>query len=251
MEELIDSVMRKNRAATEQRLLTAARSLLEESGFAHFGINAVAERAGVDKVLVYRYFGGPNGILAALAVDPFFPTHEELLELIRPASGHNGDNSRFVTFYFQWVMHRPLLRQLFAWENAANPNPLITAFRQSRHGFEKTLAELSTTEGTATDSTTLGLQISGLIARTMAKAAEQLPITYTLERKTVQPARPPRAARIGIAVATLEEGAKAGVRGQNQEAEPVPDSYSHRETRPRVHPAQEAINSNSLPSELL
>ena len=44
----------RNRKATEQRLLSAIQELIEESGFEKLGINAVASKAGVSKMLIYR-----------------------------------------------------------------------------------------------------------------------------------------------------------------------------------------------------
>lgn len=56
----------RNRPATEQRILDATQAILTESGASGFGINAVARAASVDKQLIYRYFGGLDGLLAAL-----------------------------------------------------------------------------------------------------------------------------------------------------------------------------------------
>jgi AcrR family transcriptional regulator len=56
----------RNRSATEGRILEAAQAILVEHGPSGFGINAVARRADVDKQLIYRYFGGMEGLLAAL-----------------------------------------------------------------------------------------------------------------------------------------------------------------------------------------
>ena len=49
---------RRDRAATEERILTAVGEVLARDGFAAIGVNAIAKQAGVDKVLIYRYFGG-------------------------------------------------------------------------------------------------------------------------------------------------------------------------------------------------
>ncbi|MFN6986979.1 MAG: TetR/AcrR family transcriptional regulator, partial [Rhizobium oryzihabitans] len=59
----------KDRAATEKAIFNAARSLLAEEGFQGFGINAVARRAGCDKQLIYRYFGGLDGLIEAIGED--------------------------------------------------------------------------------------------------------------------------------------------------------------------------------------
>ena len=45
----------KDRETTEKRLLTAVGEIVEESGLESLGINAVAQRAGVSKMLIYRY----------------------------------------------------------------------------------------------------------------------------------------------------------------------------------------------------
>ena len=51
-------VKRRNRQMTMERILRAMGDTMAERGTEKAGINAVAERAGVNKVLIYRYFGG-------------------------------------------------------------------------------------------------------------------------------------------------------------------------------------------------
>jgi AcrR family transcriptional regulator len=47
-------------------ILDASSELLRESGFARLTTNHIAERAGVNVALVYRYFAGKEAIVAAL-----------------------------------------------------------------------------------------------------------------------------------------------------------------------------------------
>lgn len=54
-----------NREETEAKLVAAALAILSEEGFAALGVNAVARRAGTDKQLIYRYFNGIDGLMAA------------------------------------------------------------------------------------------------------------------------------------------------------------------------------------------
>jgi AcrR family transcriptional regulator len=56
----------RDRAATEARILDAAQRILTESGPAGLGVNALARAADVDKQLIYRYYGGLDGLLEAL-----------------------------------------------------------------------------------------------------------------------------------------------------------------------------------------
>lgn len=56
----------RDRDATARGLLEAATRVLARDGFAALGPNAVAAEAGCDKKLIYRYFGGIDGLLEAL-----------------------------------------------------------------------------------------------------------------------------------------------------------------------------------------
>lgn len=60
--------MAKNRHETEQRLLQAVSDIVQQQGFAALGVNAVAQRAGVSKMLIYRYFDSYNGLLREWAL---------------------------------------------------------------------------------------------------------------------------------------------------------------------------------------
>ncbi|HKZ16288.1 MAG TPA: TetR/AcrR family transcriptional regulator, partial [Geobacteraceae bacterium] len=55
----------RDREATRTRLIQAVGALLARHGFTAIGVNAVAKEAGVDKVLIYRYFGGLPQLIAA------------------------------------------------------------------------------------------------------------------------------------------------------------------------------------------
>jgi AcrR family transcriptional regulator len=84
----------RDRPKTEQGILDAAKAVLAETGFSAFGVNAIARRAGCDKQLIYRYFGGLDGLIDAIALDladlfrdamgddpaQAFPTYEALIE---------------------------------------------------------------------------------------------------------------------------------------------------------------------------
>lgn len=58
--------MPRNRQLTRDRIRDAALQILRSTGFAGWGVNAIAREAGVDKVLLYRYFGSLEGLLESL-----------------------------------------------------------------------------------------------------------------------------------------------------------------------------------------
>jgi len=112
----------RNRAATEQAILDAAKRLLAEEGFQNFGINAVARGAGCDKQLIYRYYGGLNGLVEAIGTDlgswvkdripddtggMFLLTYGDLIE-------------RLTLLFLDALRADPLMRRIVAWEVSEN-----------------------------------------------------------------------------------------------------------------------------------
>jgi AcrR family transcriptional regulator len=57
--------MTRDRTQTEQRLIDAVGQEITENGFDKLGINRISNRAGVNKVLIYRYFGDLDGLVKA------------------------------------------------------------------------------------------------------------------------------------------------------------------------------------------
>ncbi|SFF36236.1 TetR/AcrR family transcriptional regulator [Spirosoma endophyticum] len=55
--------LQRNRADTTQRIVDALEQLLAQKGLPGVGISAIAEKANVSKVLIYRYFGSLEGLL--------------------------------------------------------------------------------------------------------------------------------------------------------------------------------------------
>ena len=57
--------MQRGRAKTEQQLIEAVGQIIAEEGYNQLGINRISNRAGINKILIYRYFGGLDGLLDA------------------------------------------------------------------------------------------------------------------------------------------------------------------------------------------
>ena len=60
--------MERNKEQTKDKLLEAVRAIIRKEGFQNIGVNKVAKEAGVDKVLIYRYFGNLEGLLKELGL---------------------------------------------------------------------------------------------------------------------------------------------------------------------------------------
>jgi AcrR family transcriptional regulator len=118
----------RDRVATETRILAAARALIAREGFGALGVNALAAEAGCDKKLIARYFGGLDGVVAALGAD--------LGTWVAPAPAGDGDHygARIEALLAAYAAHLradPLLQQVLAWELVA-PSPALTALEARR-----------------------------------------------------------------------------------------------------------------------
>lgn len=110
----------KNSEESRHRILSAARRLLAEKGFRDIGINSIAREAGLDKVLIYRYFGGLPELLRELATtSDFWPTVEEIAGTSRDEA-RGMDAPRLAASLIKGRMRelrkRPATQEILRWE---------------------------------------------------------------------------------------------------------------------------------------
>ena len=55
----------RSKDMSKEKLIQAVGRVIAQVGFQSLGVNQVAREAGVDKKLIYRYFGGLRGLVAA------------------------------------------------------------------------------------------------------------------------------------------------------------------------------------------
>ena len=119
----------KSRSATEQKLVDAVHQLVEERGFEGLGINAVAASAGVSKMLIYRYFGSLDGLIAAYIAQYDFWLNFDLKLLKEEDLG--DFIKRILTRQIQLMRDNYVLRRLYRWELTAE-NAMVKELRQRR-----------------------------------------------------------------------------------------------------------------------
>jgi AcrR family transcriptional regulator len=110
----------RDREQTMARILAAVGETLSADGFRAIGINSIAKRAGVDKVLIYRYFGGLPELLAAYGKSgAFWPSVEDLLGDHRDAFFALPLAERYCRFlehFIDQLRARPLTLEILAQE---------------------------------------------------------------------------------------------------------------------------------------
>jgi len=105
---------------TKARLVAAVGKVLAREGFRGLGVNKVAAEAGVDKKLIYRYFGGLPALIKAYSetVD-FWPTVDELLGRDPGALKKLAPDRQLAEFfksYLRALRKRPYTQDILAWE---------------------------------------------------------------------------------------------------------------------------------------
>jgi len=126
----------RDRQATQEKVLAAVGRLLARDGFVGLGVNAVAREAGVDKVLIYRYFGGIEALLETWGRSITFSAARAAGEA--PASSSPGDRAAaFVRGFARDVRTHPEALEVMRWE-LVEENALTRRLAEVREaaGFE-------------------------------------------------------------------------------------------------------------------
>jgi len=101
-------------------MLAAVGEVLARDGFAAIGVNAIAREAGVDKVLIYRYFGGLPELLRAWgASGRFWPGVDELVADMPQPLASLPLHERYALFFERFIdalRARPLTIEILAAE---------------------------------------------------------------------------------------------------------------------------------------
>lgn len=137
-------VKRRNRQMTMERILRAMGDVMAERGTEKAGINAVAERAGVNKVLIYRYFGGWNGLLEAYVHRGFFLSifNDKFSDSI-PANLAPEDRSKawseYTIQFMREFRERKASQELIRWEMSNGETELARRLADFRDQSYKTM----------------------------------------------------------------------------------------------------------------
>jgi AcrR family transcriptional regulator len=129
----------RNRPQTEGRLRQAVADLLVEGGFGALTPSAIGRRAGVDKMLIYRYFGDLPGLIRHIAVAPdLFPTFDDLCGddsvadlLALPKSVRAA---RLLERNARALLERPVVLEVMVWE-LVERNELTAIMEEARESL--------------------------------------------------------------------------------------------------------------------
>ena len=119
----------KNREQTECKILEAVASIVESEGFEKLGINTIASKANVSKMLIYRYFGGLDELIAQFIMQKDYWANTDTV-IINPKSVGDSIKSMFRK-QIEQLRSDVTLRRLCRWELSCN-NTSIEQLRAKR-----------------------------------------------------------------------------------------------------------------------
>ena len=121
--------MMKDREITEQKILDAVGSMIMADGFESLGINAVAQKAGVSKMLIYRYFGGMDQLIAKYILQHDYWVNTELP--LHDISGVGACLKQMFHEQIATLRSDMVLKRLHRWELTAD-NEVVNLLRDRR-----------------------------------------------------------------------------------------------------------------------
>lgn len=134
----------RNRDETRAAILRAAQELLADEGFSSFGVNALARRSGFDKQLIYRYFGGLDGLIDALGetLADWVATRMDPVLSKDPGPGYGDLIEAVLLAYLDALRSDSLMQRLAAWE-LSDPSPQVSRLADQRaQGLGELVARL-------------------------------------------------------------------------------------------------------------
>jgi AcrR family transcriptional regulator len=129
------NAMPRDREKTKRRIVAAVGRQLARKGFRDLGVNSIAKEASVDKVLIYRYFGGLSELLAAYANEgDYWPTAAELIG--DPTTVQTKSLADWLVYLLNQIkmaiQKRPITLEILRWE-IVDHNELTHQFAELRN----------------------------------------------------------------------------------------------------------------------
>lgn len=119
----------KSREQTESKILEAVASIVESDGFEKLGINTIALKANVSKMLIYRYFGGLEELVARFIMQKDYWANTDTF-ILNPHSVGDSIKSMFRN-QIEQLRNDVTLRRLCRWELSCH-NASIDRLRDKR-----------------------------------------------------------------------------------------------------------------------
>jgi AcrR family transcriptional regulator len=168
--------------ARRAQLLTVAREVFAEDGYHGAAMEAIAQRAGVTKPVLYQHFEGKKELYLALLDSDMARLLAQVSGAIEGATDNDERIRRGVTAYFNYIdANVDSFRLLFRETMGADPE-----FREAVDRFHDAAA--SAMAAIISDETGMSLELSELLARGVIGMAEAAASWWIDRKQTIEKA---------------------------------------------------------------
>ena len=116
----IDKVKKRDRERTKGKILKAVGEVIEQYGTDKVGVNLIARTAGVNKVLIYRYFESVDGLMEQYVKSGEYTSTagDEYIENIDPTppEQRSAAFTKMMLTFLSDLRERKTTRDLLRWE---------------------------------------------------------------------------------------------------------------------------------------
>lgn len=125
----------RNKEETKKNLIDSVGRIIEKDGIAALGINSIAKESGADKVLIYRYFGGLDGLLTSFisGIDFFSNVRERFGDpsLINTKEELLAATKKLFAGQLKEMSSDKTLKEILLWEMSTK-NEITSAIAEKR-----------------------------------------------------------------------------------------------------------------------
>jgi AcrR family transcriptional regulator len=130
----IEKVKKRDRERTKNKILKAVGEVIEQHGTEKVGVNLIARTAGVNKVLIYRYFDSVDGLMEQYVKSGEYTStmgteYIDNIPTLSPDERGKALNSLMQTFMHD-LRERKATRDLLRWEIGTGKSMLSDARNQ-------------------------------------------------------------------------------------------------------------------------
>lgn len=133
----------RNKQKTMQKLVHAVGAILQSEGHKGLKVSKIAERAQVDKKLIYNYFGSLSGLIDFYLKKHDFWKQTEAASRLEPITDLTPALiMRLLKGQFDFLEHSKEMQHIILWE-LSEKNQLLSDILDERENFGERLFELS------------------------------------------------------------------------------------------------------------
>lgn len=116
----IDKIKKRDRERTKGKILKAVGEVIEQFGTEKVGVNLIARTAGVNKVLIYRYFDSVDGLMDQYVKSGEYAStaSDEYIDNIEPVASEDRGKAmtQLMLNFLQDLREKKATRDLLRWE---------------------------------------------------------------------------------------------------------------------------------------